>query len=177
MASSEEIRAVFNLLTTNYGYIQREKTPQEMASLLDLWIQLLADLDGDTLRVATLKHVSESKWFPSIAELREQAASILCPNSKTAIEAWGDVVRAFHNFGQYQTPKFDDEITAEVVRDLGWVELCNSEMPEADRARFIQGYEAMTKRRKTESVALPQVQQYIAQIAEARSIPRLEAKR
>lgn len=178
MANERDISAVFNVLVTNYGYIQRDKTPEQLSGLLDIWKQTLCDMDGELLRLAALKIISTSKWFPSVAELREAALSIAAPeHQRTGIEAWGDVVKAIGSVGYYRVPEFDDELVAEVVRSFGWRRLCASEDMVSDRARFIDGYNAMRTRLKADALMLPEVQHAQAQLSARRHDGRDEIKR
>lgn len=180
MASIDEIMSVFSMLAANYHYAMRDMSPKQVSDLQVLWCELLRDLDGDILKAAALQHVSESKWFPSIAELRDAAAQLMTPDRMTPVEAWGEVVRAFSYPGRYGNPQFNDPITAEVINDLGWIKLCDSEMQETDRARFIQGYMDRLKRERRLTTELPQVAEVrnrIKQIARARCIPQIEGKR
>jgi len=174
VANSNEIGAIFNVLTTNYGYIQRDKKPQELAALLDIWKQTLCDIDGDVLKAATLQHISESQWFPSVAELRKAAAEIVAPNQTTPVEEWGKVKKQIAFPGYVGTPRFDDEITAAVVIDIGWQTICLSEDETSTRARFIQGYTERLKRDRRKAVQLPQVADAIKRVAEARRMPQLK---
>lgn len=173
MATDSEIEAVFFMLAANYDYIQKPnfgESPQGhakgIALKMDIFKQTLSDIDGDLLRASALKIISTSKWFPSVAELREAALDIAEPNGRrTGLEAWGDVVAAFHrDGGQYGNPQFDDPIASEVVRMLGWQTLCLSEDQTADRARFIDGYNAIASCRRNETLTLPEVRRVQAQI-------------
>ena len=166
MATSSEIGAIFSVLVTNYGYITRDKTDTELSALLDIWKQTLADIDSNVLKASALQHISESKWFPSVAELRDAAAEIMTPNRTTPVEQWGEVLRQMKHVGYYGVPYFADETTSEVVSDMGWRNLCLSEDGTADRARFIQGYIDRKKREQHKAVQLPQVADAIARLAD-----------
>ena len=176
MAEEHEIESIFHLMLANYSYFQREKDAQELAILLDIWKQLLTDIDGGVLKASSLQHISESKWFPSVAELRDIAARILYPRRQGAVEAWGEVQRQFHHPGRYGEPQFSDPITAEVVAQLGWQELCDSEMQAADRKNFVECWNALAQREKADAIMLPQVREVMMQLAESkRAIPLLAA--
>lgn len=166
MANPGEIKAIFDMLAGNYHYAMRDMTREQISDLQILWVQLLRDIDGDVLKSAALQHVSESKWFPQIAELRLAAAEIVMPCRSTPVEQWGNVLRQIKRIGYYGIPRFDDEATASVVDDIGWRNLCLSEDMTADRARFIQGYVDRQKREQRRAVQLPAVADAIARIAE-----------
>jgi hypothetical protein len=158
MATAEEILAVFGLLRANYHHALRDMTAEQISDLQVLWCELLRDVDGELLRAAALQHASTSKWFPTVAELREAAADIVSPNHRmTAMEAWGEVARQIRSVGSWGKPRFTSPLICRLVDDMGWLNLCTGDMPGADRARFIEGYNALLLREKRETMELPQV--------------------
>ena len=158
------IEAVFNLMLVNYSYFQREKAPEDLAALLDIWKQLLADVDAELLRAAALQHIASCKFFPTVADLREIAHGLTHVGEITADEAWGEVTRAFHHPGYYGFPTFSNPTITSIVKDMDWQKLCMSECPEADRARFIDAYKARSQRTAKEQRMLPQVRELAQQL-------------
>ena len=180
MATEQEVGVIWRLMTTNYGYILKPQQGESdgecnerLAGLFDIWAQLLADIPVEVLRASALQHISESKWFPAVSDLRDASARILYPRRQTAIEAWGEVRRAFGSVGYYGAPQFSDDVTATVVAELGWRALCTSECQEADRARFLQGYDEHVKRAKSDAIALPEVGRVIRELAARKSANQL----
>lgn len=180
MASNDEIETIWRLMTTNYSYILKPLSRESdtdcddrLAGLLDTWKQLLADIPGDILKACALQHLSESHFFPMVSDFRDIAARIMFPRQQTAIEAWGDVRRAFSRWWPNGMPQFSDDVTTAVVAELGWRNLCMSECEGADRARFLQGYDEHVRREKSNAVALPEVRRIIAELAEKKSVKQL----
>ena len=64
--------------------------------------------------------------------------------------------------GFHEFPQFADPVTQRVVDAMGWGNLCASEDGTADRARFLQGYEAVAKRCQEERATLPIVRELTA---------------
>lgn len=158
MATNETILTIFNMLKANYHYALRDMTEGQVSDLEMLWCELLRDVDGGLLRAAALWHASTSKWFPTVAELREAAADIASPDHRmTAMEAWGEVARQIRLVGSYGKPEFSNPMVRRLVDDMGWLNLCHSDMPGADRARFIEAYKALVARERRETMELPQV--------------------
>jgi hypothetical protein len=75
--------------------------------------------------------------------------------------------------GYYGSPQFSDDITTAVMAELGWRNLCMSECQEADRARFLQGYDEHCKREKSSMIALPEVTRVIKELAERKNVKQL----
>jgi len=175
MATAIEIQQVYNLLAVNYPAHVAKLREGDMRDQIALWAQLLGDLPGDVLKAAALQHMAVSQWFPAVAELRQQAGSLTAPPAHAAIEAWGEVTAAmastrYYRYadGFHEFPKFSDPVTQRVVDALGWGNLCGSEDGTADRARFLQGYDAIAKRMQDDRATLPVVRELAARLAAGR---------
>ena len=106
---------------------------------LDVWYALLHDLDYQILS--------------TVAELREIYAELVSPVITDWSEGWKKVSRAIGHYGMYQEKvamESFDEVTREVVKRLGFQNICLSENIVADRARFAEIYQAIKKRKRTE---------------------------
>jgi hypothetical protein len=118
---------------------------------------MLADLPFPVLQEAAVRHVAISRFFPTVAELREQAlrcgADVLDP-----AEAW-QVVRDRMLSGTTtptRTPDFGDSLIQRTVEALGWRDLCLSEGGTYDRGLFIKTYERLRDRQREEQT-LPKI--------------------
>lgn len=161
MASEETIKQVLAMLSAEYPEHVNKLSAEQLRNLRDLYTMTLADIDDDDLRAAALRHVNESNWFPKISELRKAAARLANPAMLDPAEAWEQVVKAIPVYGRSIAglggpgiPPFADPLTAKVVRQFGWNNLCLSENPVADRARFIEAYSRQAQRTQ-ERAALP----------------------
>lgn len=124
------------------------------AATSEIYETMLADLTYEAASAAVGRLVRKSTFLPSIAEIREEAATLELGDVKPGAEAWGEVLRAIRKVGSYGNPHFADEITAACVRMLGWRNLClEGHNDAADRARFIELYNELAKRERTEVVA------------------------
>jgi hypothetical protein len=146
LATENAIKQVLAVLSANYPDHFNKLNAEQVRSLRLLYVQALADIDDETLRAAALRHISSSQWFPKVSELREAAVRVTRPPVPDALEAWGAVKAAFLSVGSYAIPHFDDPLTAAVVKQMGWRDLCLSEDGTADRARFVDAYERQAQR-------------------------------
>lgn len=131
----------------------------------------LGDIPAELLTAAVMTVVAKSTFFPSIAEIRDAAFAAIERESglPTATEAWGAVCEAVRAIGIYGTPRWKYQQTAEAVRAVGgWESICNSDNPAADRARFIEAYNAIVARARSDARQLPEVRD---------TIRRFEARR
>ena len=131
---------------------------------LDVWYALLHDLDYQILSKVLQQY------------MREIYTELVSPTISDWSEGWEQVSKAIGHCGMYQEKaamESFDEITREVVKRLGFQNICLSENIVADRARFAEIYQAIKKRKRTEvnvESALPNlwemVQNRLAELAQ-----------
>lgn len=136
-----------------------QATPQTVV----VYTEMLQDISLVELEVVINQVLAESKFLPTIAELREMHRKLGNVAKLTWADAWELVQKEIRRVGSYQLPKFDDEVTARVVKSIGWRALCASEEPEIMRAQFRQMYEAISNRQDGLDKLLPQSRQLAAQ--------------
>ncbi|MCC8125706.1 MAG: hypothetical protein LIO47_09855 [Akkermansia sp.] len=115
---------------------------------MDFWFLMLQDIPYEIAENAVMEHICTSVYPPNIAEIRRLCAQRCQKPVPGFDEAWRTVQDAMAKYGSYNAEKAlsgMDEITAEVVRNLGWERLCRGENQAADRANFREAYEARAK--------------------------------
>lgn len=150
----KEIINLLAIATANFPSMQE----RDMKPTAVLWENALSDITYDVAEKALLKVLSTSKFFPTIAEIREAAAQITQPRQMDAIEAWGLIVDAIRKYGFYREKEAMESLpedVAQMAKRFTWRELCLSENPDTLRAQFRMAWEAQSKRKK-EIQALPQ---------------------
>lgn len=149
---TERIAHILGMLVVAYpsGLITDETTT--------LYTRMLSDIDPTVLETAVLQHIATSRFFPTVAELREAAMKIASPACQhpTSAEAWGEVKGQMRKVGWCGHPWFSDPLIYKIVAIFGWQELCGSENDEADRAHFMQMYQTSLEREKQDAELLPQ---------------------
>lgn len=134
---------------------------------MDVWFALLYDLDYKILSKALQEHMLTNKFKPTVAELREIYADLICPAISDWSEGWEKVSRAIGHYGMYRTEEAMeslDEVTREAVKRLGFQNICLSENIVADRARFAEIYQAIQQRKRIAvniGSALPDLQEFV----------------
>ena len=85
----------------------------------------------------------------------------------SAQDAWAEVVASFSTHGYYRgAPDWTHELIGKAVKaNGGYAFLCQSENPTADRARFLQAYDAYLARYRKEVAMLPDVQRMVGIMA------------
>lgn len=128
---------------------------------LEFWYRMISDIDFKVARQAVLEHIATNVWAPSIAEVRQACTKLVSEPIKDAMEAWGDVVKAIGMYGSDRPQEayaMMSELTRDIVKQMGWYRLCNSENLTADRANFRETYQARSGELQRQRV-LPQTLQ------------------
>lgn len=158
MATRTEVKALLAIIAAAYGE-KLKLTPKT----LDVYAELLADLDIDTLKAATRQHIASGDWPPTIADLRRLCAQVSAPAMPDWGEAWRELLDQIGRVGSYGTPSWSSPVIAEAVRQFGpWRELCAMEIDQTptNRAQFRQVYEAVAGRAHRTSALLPDVRAF-----------------
>ena len=125
------------------------KLTKQQAALYD---RKLKDIPDEILFRAIDALINESEFLPTIAEIRKRARSIYAQAAgitpPDASKGWGDVVVAIGRVGMNRFPKFDDPITGETVRRMGWKEICLAPVDSTStlRAQFLRMYAQCAER-------------------------------
>jgi hypothetical protein len=113
----------------------------------------LSDLDFELCQVALSRLAKTSRWLPTVADIRSVACDVEHGPARLGAEAWGDVLAEIRRVGTYGLPRFADPVTVECVRALDWRGLCLGTNESADRARFVELYEGLAARGRSDVVA------------------------
>jgi hypothetical protein len=141
-----------------------------------LYEKMLIDLDKDKAHAAVARLIGTAKFLPTIAEIRSASADLVMGPRRVGAEAWGDVNEAVRKFGRYRAPVFSDPIVAECVRCFGWQSICDSTNDIADRARFVELYDQLAARVRSDQVAGPSLALPAPKDAPQRHLASLTAK-
>ena len=136
-------------LKAAYPRFQMLSTDEEMT----FWYRMLQDIEYPVAQNAVLVHISTNVFPPSIAEIRKLCMEQISRPSLSYDEAWGTVMKAIGTCGR-DNPEAAfgrmDDVTAEVVKNLGWTRICTGENLEATRAAFRNSYEDKVRQVKNE---------------------------
>lgn len=172
MATRDQVMKVCGVMAAAYpGFNLRAET-------IAVYAELLADLDTDTLAVAAKQAVAESKFFPTVAELRERVIAMnkRAGGAPTAEEAWREVLNAFGRTACTDPqPKFSHAAIDETVRRIGWrdIGMCQEDDVRILFAQFRTTYDRLIERAVDDMRMLPQTREIVSKLAEALSINTL----
>lgn len=119
------------------------------ADALNVWYQLLKDLDYKVVSIAIQKYMLTEKKPPVIADIRELSTSVIVGDKPLWSDGWEEVTQAIRRYGSYNEAKAMEsmsDITKQCVKRLGYQHLCRSEDISIDRSNFRMIFEQVVKR-------------------------------
>lgn len=167
--TKEEFAKIVAALKTYYP--SQNLIPNNQA--LELWYMQLADIDYQAMSVAVNKWVATNKWSPTIADLREQAKSVVSGDIPDWNSAYEEVRANIRRYGYYEAEeglKHLSDITLETVRSIGYTEMCLSENRAAIRANFRDIYNRLAERKRQEDALPIGLKNAIARVREERKM-------
>ncbi|MGM0409272.1 MAG: replicative helicase loader/inhibitor, partial [Bacillota bacterium] len=91
---------------------------------LKIWYEMFEDLNFKNAQLALKKVLVESKYMPTVSEIRQAVADIENPDNKiTGSEAWGQVKKAISKYGRYREKEAlesMDERVRSLTKRFGW---------------------------------------------------------
>ncbi len=161
MTKQEVIEALTLIVMSYPASFKDESAVQAMS---EVWYRIFRDDNPKLVALAIQKHISVSKWPPSIAEVREQMAELEHPEILPPDVAWCAVIDRIETDGQYLTDleRIFPLLVAKVLRTIGWSELCEIHRGEygkylngQDKKAFMEIYKPAYERAR-EKAMLPQ---------------------
>ncbi|RMD57454.1 hypothetical protein D6833_13885 [Candidatus Parcubacteria bacterium] len=165
MSPKQHRLEILNVLHKLALVYPQQEVPEET---VEMYVRLLDDLPVDALRAAALQLATTSKWFPTVAEIREAAFALMEHQSglPSAYEAWQEVMRQAFEVGHTGKPQFSHPAIMEAVKAIGgWRYVCMSTNQVADRARFVDAYEQLVQRARYKERMLPAVKTLAAKLS------------
>lgn len=121
-----------------------------------LYLLMTKDIPEPILVKAIEALIKESVFLPTVAEIRSRAEALYKAaqgdEPPDAGRGWGEVVREISRTGYYGKPKIRDPTAEEVVRRMGWKEICSSSADETGvlRGQFMKMYAMLQESRREE---------------------------
>ncbi|OEH86229.1 hypothetical protein BHU72_11885 [Desulfuribacillus stibiiarsenatis] len=160
----KEIMQLLGIATANFPSLQEK----DLKPTAILWEKTLSDVPYQVAENALIKVLSTSKFFPTVAEIREAIVAITEPRKLDAIEAWDLIVQAIRKYGFYREPQAMESLpedVARMARRFTWRELCHNENPDTLRAQFRMAWETESKREKEMSVLPTDIRELIGTVS------------
>jgi len=151
---------------------------------VSVYFELLADLPLEALQFAAKRALLEHEFatIPPVGMLRRLAVEFQVGGSMTSGRAWEICRAAVRKFGFYAEAEGLRSLppdAAAVMRQIGWQNFCDSENPDALRARFLEFWSQQEKHGRRNAL-LPEkmrgqlnsvAAEAVRKISEARRLP------
>ena len=146
MATFETITKVLAVISAAYPNFDLKP------ETVKVYLRLLADLPDELLEEASLVHIAQSTYFPTVADLRAAVFELIEHQNPfpADLEAWSEVEDQIRRVGYTGQPVFHRPLTAQLVNAMGWQNLCRSENLVADRAHFLTANEQLCFRERSQ---------------------------
>ena len=121
---------------------------------IGVYATALSCLEEVELTASVMKCMRTCKFFPSIAEIMEQADNMVQvatgTKHKSNDEAWKEVLQEMNDAFIYRKPVFSSDEIETAALAMGWNGLCQTEIQDMGtiRAQFLRMYESVCKRKK-----------------------------
>lgn len=144
---------------------------RDMKPTAQVWFDMLNDLDYTLAQAALMKVLSTARFFPTVAEIREAAASLMPSDVPQAEIAWGEVVRAVQKVGYMRTPEWSHPVIGGVVQAMygSWKSCCETMQVDTagvDRRQFLDMYATLSRRTREDALLPPMVKALAASLRE-----------
>ena len=195
MTKAEAIKLV-GLAAMNFPNMQEKA----LTPTAEIWFRLLGDLSYPIAEAAVVKVLATAMFWPTVAEIRE-AASSLMPNEIPPVEsAWGEVLRAMQAHGHMRAPQcmkssdetptmmifseswdFSNPLIGETVKQMwgSWRNACEAVQTDTlgvDRAQFTKMYSTVAGRKKELAQLPPAVRELASGLADMLKLPASQRK-
>ena len=70
---ADELEVIQAITVLRAAYINKTISPKQFREMIPVWAAGLDDIPGSALAIAVTELYKESKWFPSVSEIREAA--------------------------------------------------------------------------------------------------------
>jgi hypothetical protein len=123
-----------------------------------VYAKVLCCLSEAALTASVMKCMRTCKFFPSIAEIMDQAENMVQvatgTKHKSPDEAWNEVLKQMNEAYVYKEPEFSTPEIKHAALAMGWTGLCETltkDMGTA-RAQFLKLYDSTCKRKQAEKI-------------------------
>ena len=118
---------------------------------IELYVRYLSDLDDGTLKQAAANLICLLRFFPKVAEMREEAVRIdlggeFAPHP---VSAWREVLAGIQAHGRASVPSWSHQAIGVALDQIGgYRRVCDSQLVEAERSKFCDVYEHLVSEEK-----------------------------
>lgn len=148
------------------GIAYNKEFTEEQATV---WYDFFKDEDFNNFRNAVKRIIPKKQFMPSIAELKSEITLLKNPVLQIDTdEAWDKAITTIRRYGRYRQDEamaaMPDEHTRDVIRQIGFERICNSQNIEWERKLFKELF-GNKKDNYEEALLLSEPQMTLSEIA------------
>lgn len=168
--TKEQFLKGITFLTIAYN---KEFTEEQVS----VWYEFFKDEDYDAFRKAVKRIIPLKQFMPSIAELKQEIATISNPVLQlNADEEWDNVLKAVRKYGSYRQDEAMQSLkpyTRNIARQIGYQRICQSESIQWERKEFIELFN-MNKERDADTLMLSEPTMTLSELTRIASLKEKE---
>lgn len=148
MVTKKDIVDTITLLKITYPNALKEFKQDELKLMLEVWYNDFKNTPKEDFNKAIQTIRYTSKFFPSIADIKEHITKEKTSNVNTAEEEWQEVLGAVRCYGSYREEEAIASLkpyTAKVVGYIGYHRICTATKEEQvwNKKEFIEEYNSL----------------------------------
>lgn len=149
--------------------------------IIKMWLSFFKENTTEEFKQAINEHIKTSKYFPTIADIKELIASKKVATMPKAEDEWNKVIELIHKYGSYQMNKALEEMneyTRYIVSHIGYIRICNADADEQtwNKKSFITEYNEL-KDKEIENLQIGNGETLLKVIDKWQNIPQLTDRR
>lgn len=173
----QETTKIVNALKVAYPRYA-EQIQENKQGMISLFAFMFKDVPYKVVNCALQKFILESPYPPTVHDFYKEIVSVTKFNVPDEDEAWHEVARAIRLYGYYRPEEaFDSmsEIVCDVVKVIGWSEICLSENIDLVRQQFCRLYVIARQRKEQEMLMPSTLKRRIEKLAKGKIVEISEA--
>lgn len=148
MINKKDIIETITLLKITYPSALKDLGEQELALMIEVWTKDFEKVSKDVFNKAINNIRNKNKFFPSIADIKEEIAKMQVSNIPEAEDEWQNVLKAVGTFGSYRQQEALESLkpyTAKIVCYVGFNRICMATPEEQiwNKKEFIAEYNSL----------------------------------
>lgn len=152
----QETAKIVNALKIAYPRYA-EQIQENKQGMISLFAFMFKDVPYEVVNCALQKFILESPYPPTVHDLYKEVMAFTKPDIPDEDKAWYEVARAIRLYGYYRPEEAFgsmSEVVRDVVKAIGWSEICLSRNIELVREQFIRLY-GTARQRKEQEMFMP----------------------
>lgn len=148
MITKKDIIDTITLLKITYPNSLKDLDENEIQLMIEIWFNDFKDTSKADFNKAINEIRYTSKFFPSIADIKEHIAKTHFKDVPDAESEWNSVIDTVHRFGSYKEEEALNslnEYTRKIVKLIGYYRICTSTSEEQvwNKKEFIAEYNSL----------------------------------